>query len=314
MKFTITIPAYKSRFFDECIQSVLAQTFKDFELIILNDKSPEPIKEIVNRFDDNRLRYYESEKNVGAKNVVYNWNKLLNLAKGDYLICMGDDDKLHPNCLFVYNELLSRYPSKDIYHCRTQIIDEHSNPLDIQEERPLEESMLSMIWHMMFKGRVQFIGDFLFRTEALRKMGGFYYQPYAMASDWLSTFIAAKTNGIANTNELLFQYRSTPFTITSAPKGKSLWKSTIKYRQCILELLEDEPSDIIDQQYRHLILKNLDYIINKSQVDNMATDLAQSCFKDVFYWLRHLKIISLSKSSFFYAVLLGLYRLRRLRK
>jgi glycosyltransferase involved in cell wall biosynthesis len=314
MKFSIIIPAYKSKFFDECIQSVLSQTFVDFELVILNDSSPEPIKEIVLHYHDSRIRYYENEKNVGAKDVVYNWNKLLDLAKGDYLICMGDDDKLYPNCLFAYNELLSRYPSKDIYHCRTQIIDEHSNPLDIQEERPLEESMLSMIWHMMFKGRVQFIGDFLFRTESLRKMGGFYYQPYAMASDWLSTFMAAKSKGIANANELLFQYRSTSLTITSTPKGKSLWKSTIKYRQCILELLKDIPSDSIDQQYRYLILKNLDYIIAKSQVDNMATDLAQSCFKDVFYWIKHLKIMSVSKSSFCYAVLLGLYRLHRWRK
>lgn len=313
MKFSITIPAYKARFFDECIQSVLAQNFKDFELIILNDKSPEPIKEIVDRYDDNRLRYYENDKNIGAKDVVYNWNKLLDFAKGDYLICMGDDDKLYPNCLSAYNELLSRYPIKDIYHCRTQIIDEHSNPLNIQEERPLEESMFSMIWHLMFKCRVQFIGDFLFRTEALRKMGGFYYQPYAMASDWLTTFIAAKSHGIANTNELLFQYRSTPFTITSTPKGKSLWKSTINYRQCILELIKDKPSDNIDLQYRHLILKNLDYIINKSQVDNMATDLAKTRFKDTLYWLRRLKRMSVSKSSFCYAILLGLYRLRRMR-
>lgn len=313
MRFSITIPAYKARFFDECIKSVLAQTFKNFELIILNDKSPEPIKQIVDRFDDNRLRYYENDKNIGAKNVVYNWNKLLDLAKGDYLICMGDDDKLYPNCLSAYNELLSRYPSKDIYHCRTQIIDEHSNPLDIQEERPLEESMLSMIWHMMFKGRIQFIGDFLFRTEALRKNGGFYYQPYAMASDWLSTFIAAKSHGIANTNDLLFQYRSTQFTITSTPKGKSLWKSTISYKQCILDLLKEDPKDSMDLQYKQLIRDNIDYIINKNQVDNIATDLAQSRFKDVFYWIKHLKTMSVSKSSFCYAILLGLYRLHRMR-
>lgn len=314
MKYSITIPAYKARFFDECLQSVLAQSYKDFELIILNDCSPEPIKEIVSRYNDNRLRYYENKANVGAKDVVYNWNKLLDLANGEYLICMGDDDKLYPNCLETYDKLLSQYPSKDIYHCRTQVIDERSHFIDIQEERPSEESMYSMIWNMMFKGRIQFIGDFLFKIEALRELGGFYYLPYAMASDWVITFLAAKAHGIANTNTVLFQYRSTPFTITSTSKGKHLWKSTIKYKQCLIELLKDCPKDNLDQQYKHLILQHLDYNINKRQVDNIATDLAQSHFKDTFYWFKHLKQISISYASFFYAILLGVYRLRAFRK
>ena len=263
MKFSITIPAYKARFFDECVQSVLAQTFDDFEFIILNDRSPEPIKDIVSHYNDSRIRYYENDKNVGAEDVVYNWNKLLELAQGEFLICMGDDDMLYPNTLEVYDKLISCYPSKDIYHCRTQVIDEQSQPINIQEERPAEESMYSMIWNLLFKNRIQFIGDFLFRVETLRKNGGFYYQPYAMASDWLSTFIAAKSHGIANSNELLFQYRSTRFTITSAPKGKSLWKSTISYKQCILDLLKDNTIDSVDLQYKHLILNGLDYYIIK---------------------------------------------------
>lgn len=313
MKFSITIPAYKARFFDECVQSVLAQTFDDFEFIILNDRSPEPIKDIVSHYNDSRIRYYENDKNVGAEDVVYNWNKLLELAQGEFLICMGDDDMLYPNTLEVYDKLISCYPSKDIYHCRTQVIDEQSQPINIQEERPAEESMYSMIWNLLFKNRIQFIGDFLFRVETLRKNGGFYYQPYAMASDWLSTFIAAKSHGIANSNELLFQYRSTLFTITSAPKGKSLWKSTISYKQCILDLLKDNTIDSVDLQYKHLILNGLDYYINKSQVDNIATDLAQSRFKDIFYWIRHLKVIPVSISSLCYAILLGMYRLRKMR-
>ena len=104
MKFSITIPAYKARFFDECVQSVLAQTFDDFEFIILNDKSPEPIKDIVSHYNDSRIRYYENDKNVGAEDVVYNWNKLLELAQGEFLICMGDDDMLYPNTSEVYDK------------------------------------------------------------------------------------------------------------------------------------------------------------------------------------------------------------------
>ena len=61
MKFSVTIPAYKARFLKECIESILAQTYKDFELIIVNDASPEDLTSIVKSFNDPRIRYYINE-------------------------------------------------------------------------------------------------------------------------------------------------------------------------------------------------------------------------------------------------------------
>src|SRR5574344_1437663 len=104
MKYSITIPSYKSTFLNECIDSVLCQTYNDFELIILNDASPENIDDIISKYEDPRIRYYKNKINVGAVNVVDNWNKCLEYAKGNYIICMGDDDKLAPNCLEEYNK------------------------------------------------------------------------------------------------------------------------------------------------------------------------------------------------------------------
>ena len=50
MKFSITIPAYKRKYLKEAIDSCLSQTFKDFELIIVNDASPEDLDSIVNSY------------------------------------------------------------------------------------------------------------------------------------------------------------------------------------------------------------------------------------------------------------------------
>ena len=60
MKFSIAIPAFKSAFLKECIDSVLNQTYKNFELIIVNDHSPEDIRGIIEQFADIRIRYYEN--------------------------------------------------------------------------------------------------------------------------------------------------------------------------------------------------------------------------------------------------------------
>ena len=51
-KYSFVLPAYKARFFREALDSILAQTYKDFELIIVNDASPEDLDSIVKSYDD----------------------------------------------------------------------------------------------------------------------------------------------------------------------------------------------------------------------------------------------------------------------
>lgn len=97
--FSILIPAFKVSYLKECIESILAQIYKNFEVIIVDDASPYDICSIVSQFNDERIRYYRNEVGFGAYNVVGNWNKCLGFATGDYVICMGDDDKLKPCCL-----------------------------------------------------------------------------------------------------------------------------------------------------------------------------------------------------------------------
>ena len=174
MRFSITIPAYKSSYLKEAIDSCLAQTYHDFELVIVNDHYPEDIDSIINQFDDTRIRYYVNEKNCGALNVVDNWNRCLEYAKGDYVICMGDDDRLLPNCLEEYKKLTESNPEFNVFHMRTEIIDENGSVIERLEERLPVESVYSLIWNRQILRRKQFIGDFLFNTKYLSERGGFY--------------------------------------------------------------------------------------------------------------------------------------------
>lgn len=197
-------------------------------------------------FDDPRIRYYVNEKNCGAINVVDNWNKCLDYATGEYIICMGDDDKLLPNCLEEYVKLINKYPNLNIYHAWTEIIDENSNAIEIQEGRPEREGVYSMIWSR-WNGRIQFIGDFLFNRKILKDNGGFYKLPLAWSSDDISTFIAAKDTGIANMQTLGFQYRSTTETISRS-------NDNFKYK-----LL----ANIQEEEWYRLFLKNVPKHTNK---------------------------------------------------
>lgn len=221
MKFSVTIPAYKPEYLREAVASVLGQTYLDWELIIVDDCSPSDLQSIVEPFLlDNRVRYYRNDKNFGALNVVDNWNRCLSYCSGDYVICMGDDDCLLPECLEELSSLICRFPNLGVYHSRTVIIDNEGKEIITLPERPEFETSLQMLLGRC-NGRYQYIGDFCFSVPLLRTNGGFYKLPLAWGSDDISVYISAKgdekefIDGIANSNLPSFCYRRTPQTISS---------------------------------------------------------------------------------------------------
>lgn len=110
MKYSFVLPAYKAAFLRESIDSILNQTYKDFELIIVNDAPPEDLTSIVNCYQDERIQYYVNEKNVGGTDLVAQWNHCITYAIGEYLILASDDDVYHPDYLGKMEVLLYKVP------------------------------------------------------------------------------------------------------------------------------------------------------------------------------------------------------------
>lgn len=217
MKFSITIPAYKSRFLDEAIKSVVSQTYIDWELIIVDDCSPEKLEPIVKPYlADKRISYFRNDKNCGAVDVVDNWNICLSHCTGDYVICIGDDDCLLPACLESYRRLIDKYPELKVFHARTEIINEQGEVIHLQESRPEWESALSLLWNRWAYRNRQFIGDFCYSVKYLKEAGGYYKMPLAWGSDDITAVMAAKEKGIANTQAFCFQYRQNSLTLTTS--------------------------------------------------------------------------------------------------
>jgi glycosyltransferase involved in cell wall biosynthesis len=108
-KVSVLIPTYNyAHFLDEAIGSVLAQSFQDFELIIVDDKSTDDTLEVVSKYlDDPRVKIFVNEKNLG---LVANFNKTLEFASGEYIKYLLADDKLHPEILEKYVKILDEYP------------------------------------------------------------------------------------------------------------------------------------------------------------------------------------------------------------
>lgn len=283
--FSIVIPAYKAAFLKECIDSILRQTYVSFELIVLNDSSPEDINGIVQQYSDTRIRYYENDVNCGAFNIVDNWNKLLDLAKGEFIICLGDDDKLLPICLAEYAQLINRYPNLDAFHAWTELIDENGDFYGLQERRPEYESVYSLIWHR-WNGRIQFIGDFCFRTAKLKSVGGYYKLPLAWASDDITGFLVAKENGIANSQMPLFQYRVNSQTISNTGNVVDKLSALDLEYNWYTSFFKDSAANPLDAKYKLLLDRQFSFYFNKKKVLLIKADLSSSPFKKIGFWFK----------------------------
>lgn len=295
MKFSITIPTYKARYLSEAIESVASQTYDDWELIIVDDCSPDYIHTIVEPYlSDPRVRYCRHEQNYGAKRLVENWNHCLNLCKGDFIICMGDDDRLLPCCLDELSKLADKYPDLNVYHSQTEIINEDGLVAEQLEQRPEKEDALAMIMRK-WQGQKQFVGDFCYRREHLISYGGFYPLPFAWGSDDITAFRAALDKGIANTQINCFQYRENRHSISSTYNDKEKIEAVCRQQEWYQETFN---SIRRQGRYSETDIKtaedSMNFFIKRLTSYHIIRDLQQSGLKGFFHWCTSPKRGSLS--------------------
>lgn len=286
MTFSILIPSYKAAFFKEAIESILAQTYTNFEVVIVNDNSPEDLDSIVLQFKDQRIHYYKNEVNCGAKNVVDNWNICLKYAHGDYIVCMGDDDKLKPIFLEEYYKMILKNPICNIFHARTELINEDSEVIEVLEERPDIESVYSMLYYR-WKGRKQYIGDFLFKKESLIRNDCFYKIAYALGSDDISATIVAQDTGIININTPIFQYRVNSNTISNNGDARKLIGSALDLHDWYKQFLKDKPADKNDIYYWSCLNNMLDKRFFDLKYAIIARDYKKFSISDFIFWVNN---------------------------
>ena len=214
-KVSFVMPAFKRAFLKEAMQSILSQNFTNFELIIVNDCSPENLEEIVFSFSDPRIHYTKNEENIGCNDPVKNWNLACSKAKGEYCVLASDDDIYAPEYLHRMLELMIKYPHVDLVHCRIGMINAKGELLRLSEKRPEFESCPDLIYNRAIRRCLQTAPEFMFRRTALEEKGGFVDFPLAWYSDDATWSSLAKKNGIAYSSEVLFYWRYSGLNISS---------------------------------------------------------------------------------------------------
>src|SRR5581483_9458517 len=134
-KISVLIPTFNcARFLPEAVDSILAQKFGDFELIISDDNSSDDSSELLRSYAarDPRVRLHLQSSNLG---MVANWNWCLQQARGEYIkFVFGDDALISAQTLGCMAELLDAEPDVVLVASARRVIDEASHPTAIWDE------------------------------------------------------------------------------------------------------------------------------------------------------------------------------------
>lgn len=121
------IPTYgRAAFLGRTLASALGQTVKDFEIIVVNDCSPDDTAGVARGFTDPKIRYVLNEINLG---VPENLNRAMSLARGEFLVLLEDHDLLEPTYLEETLEVMRRHPGVGFVATGCLAIDEGDRPL-----------------------------------------------------------------------------------------------------------------------------------------------------------------------------------------
>lgn len=231
-KSSFILPAYKRRFLKESIDSILAQTCRDFELVIVDDKSPEGLYEVIKeykweptfealpdggrkwRVDGIPVRYYQNAENIGGKDLVAAWNHAMEYATGEWSVLASDDDRYLPHFLEEMIGLSIKYPKCDLVHCRVAGINEIGEWTIVGEQRVEFETQVQHVYARGVNRVYERMPDFMFKSAALKAIGGFVSFPIAWYSDDATWMLLAR-NGVACSPNVLFEFRTSGINLSA---------------------------------------------------------------------------------------------------
>jgi glycosyltransferase involved in cell wall biosynthesis len=213
-KFSVVIPSYNhAAYLPQAVQSVLDQTCRDLELIVVDDGSTDSSGEVLRTFSDPRLRLIFQE-NQGAHAAI---NRGLREAAGEYLAILNSDDAYHPQRLEKAQALYEQDPQAGLLSSYIEIIDRGGAVLGVkhgyQDCSPWELASPEKSFRFQNNLRLALLtenylattSNFIFPRRLYEQTGDF--MPLRYTHDWDYALRAARRGELRLLPEALVRYR-----------------------------------------------------------------------------------------------------------
>jgi glycosyltransferase involved in cell wall biosynthesis len=193
-RVSVCIPAWcGGDFLEAAIRSVLAQTWTDFELLVIDDCSPDDTAKRVARYAaDPRVKYIRNEQNLGPQG---NWNRCLAEARGTYIKVLPHDDLISPECLERQVKALDTHPQVALAFASRHIIGKGNKSIFVKRT-PWRDGLVSAreTLRKCVRSGTNVLGEpgaVLFRRSFAEKVGPFDASiPYVLDLDYWARHLA----------------------------------------------------------------------------------------------------------------------------
>lgn len=197
-------------FLREAMESVLIQTFTDFEYLILNDGAIDNSREIAASFTDSRIRIVDNPANLGLTKTL---NRGLALAKGELIARFDSNDICFPERLARQVAFLDAHPDVAVVGAQAQVIDVNGRRIRRAEHRrPTSEP--AMAWHCMLGAPLIHPATMYRRSVVWDELGG-YDEAYTVGQDGELWLRIVGHHRLANLDQQLIGFRFDPRSLSS---------------------------------------------------------------------------------------------------
>jgi glycosyltransferase involved in cell wall biosynthesis len=234
-KVSVLMPVYNGELYlREAIDSILNQTFSDFELIIIDDCSKDGSVELIKTYTDSRIRFVANPVNQGLRFILNQGNRL---ARAEYIARMDCDDISLPERLAKQVAYLDRHPEVAIVGAQSVYIDTTGKIMESQNIFRCAAEQSSIRWTAGYE--CPFVHPLvMYRKQILWGELGGYDENAAFAEDyemWLR-LLEHNYQG-ANLNEILLKYRVNPTSMMNSAKLETKINAVTPMRRKYLDAL-----------------------------------------------------------------------------
>jgi len=233
-KISVILPVYNAeKYVLEAINSILNQTFKDFELIIIDDGSTDDSLKIISEIKDSRIRIIQNKKNLG---LIATLNNGLIESKGEFIARMDADDISLPNRFETQINYLNKHPEVDILGSYYEIFGDENKTVEVPTS--FEQIKIELMYH-----NVVCHPSVMMRKTSILNNHLEFNSNFLHSEDWVFWLDAiSKGLTIENINQVLLKYRFEGQNITSKNKN-SIEERFKKIYQFIEEIFFKESSE-----------------------------------------------------------------------
>lgn len=221
MKYSIIIPVYNvEEYLDRCLKSILNQTYSNYEVIIVNDGSPDNSDNIIKSYEKEDKRFKGYKKVNGGLSDARNYG--LKYATGDYLIFIDADDYIENNYLEKVNDVLEKNKDIDVLKFKIKLVDEGENL--IRMENGLNKEGVTSFEELVKLEFLEPAWSYVYKLSFWKENNFTYLKGMIHEDFGLTPEILMKANKIYYLNSYLYNYVQRNGSIMSSNNKEKLHK------------------------------------------------------------------------------------------